>query len=602
MNNLLIYNQNIASQLALDFKAKLGKIYNFQIGKQELLNPYFSIDEKISDILENEIKNKKYDVIFIPYSLSEENYIEFIGLRFAFHIRLTPAFKNIQTPIVFYGYDSIEEVNKLTDLGSILFSKNIFTTSKISVEDFEKQVDYIKGKYEEINENEFEKRFLNRNTITPSGNYATHHSITNEWSIYRWAKALKIENEQIRKIEKSIGSNLYFKYLKVKYPISDFSEIGSKCIATEGKILYVDDELEKGWDDIFKKICFPRMVKSFGSEFKNWDTQTIIDKTIERVNEFDPAVVILDFRLHDDDFEVVKPEDVTGYKILKKIKAFNQGIQVIILSATNKIWNLVDLQKAGADGFIMKESPELSVDEDFSKNTISNIYEDINDRLKRAKELKKIYTKIKQIKTLVKNSNEFDETFRTAVFMNLEIGYKLFNESYIIDKKYSNYSYLQFFLIIEEYLKQSNVFEEGDNCYVIQEKKRFLVRQKKGELKFLNAIKFSGGHYTVGQEEKQEKGIFVNTNFKMSAVLIFKFDCTTSGEQNWTSIYTARNQKAAHPVKDDLITFYEIDILMDFMLFLFDKTNYKDVDISKALSEPSFEESLEQLKNKFNKK
>lgn len=120
MKSLLIYNNNVATTLATEFD---GDNYLFQIGKAELLNPNFSIDSKIHSILSNEIEAEKYDTIFIPFSLSEDNYIEFIGLRFAYHIRLTKEFKNIQTPIIFYGSENATEVNKLSDLGSILFSK-----------------------------------------------------------------------------------------------------------------------------------------------------------------------------------------------------------------------------------------------------------------------------------------------------------------------------------------------------------------------------------------------------------------------------------------------------------------------------------------------
>ena len=147
MKSLLRFNKNIAPQLAIDFKAKLGETYNFQVGKQELLNPSFTMDSKMDYILKNEIKNCRYNVIFIPYSLSDENYIEFSGLRLAYHIRLTPQFDNEQTPIVFFGYETLLEVSKLSKLAPILFSKGSFPTDKVSIETFDKQIMYIKEQY-----------------------------------------------------------------------------------------------------------------------------------------------------------------------------------------------------------------------------------------------------------------------------------------------------------------------------------------------------------------------------------------------------------------------------------------------------------------------
>ena len=75
---LLIYNDNIPAQFVIDFEREIGATYKFQVGKQELLSTNFTIDAKIDDTLKNEIAHDKYDCIFIPYSLSDENYLEFI--------------------------------------------------------------------------------------------------------------------------------------------------------------------------------------------------------------------------------------------------------------------------------------------------------------------------------------------------------------------------------------------------------------------------------------------------------------------------------------------------------------------------------------------
>ena len=145
MKSLLIYNNNVAYSLPQEFESLLmGETYSFQIGKQELMSDSFSVDKKINAILFNEVECIPYDVIFIPYSLSEENYLELIGLRFAYHIRLTPKFNNVQTPIVFYGFEDAVTLNKLSELGLILFTKYVYQTPKITIEDFKKQIEFIK--------------------------------------------------------------------------------------------------------------------------------------------------------------------------------------------------------------------------------------------------------------------------------------------------------------------------------------------------------------------------------------------------------------------------------------------------------------------------
>ena len=173
MNSLLIYNENISTQFVIDFSSTLGTTYNFQIGKQELLNPDFTIDKKIDNILKggnDGIQANAYDCIFIPYSLSGENYTEFLGLRFAYHIRLTNSFNNVQTPIVFFGDENSDELNKLSKLANILFTRGIYQTKKISIQDFQNQITYINKNFDKIEDEIFKIKLLNIISVVPSGN------------------------------------------------------------------------------------------------------------------------------------------------------------------------------------------------------------------------------------------------------------------------------------------------------------------------------------------------------------------------------------------------------------------------------------------------
>ena len=81
-----------------------------------------------------------------------------------------------------------------------------------------------------------------------------------------------------------------------------------------------------------------------GESLKELSQQEIIDKVVNRVKEDSADIVLLDCRLHKKDHDSHNIEDITSVQILKKIKALNAGIQVIIFSATNKVWNLLALQ------------------------------------------------------------------------------------------------------------------------------------------------------------------------------------------------------------------------------------------------------------------
>jgi len=138
-------------------------------------------------------------------------------------------------------------------------------------------------------------------------------------------------------------------------------------------MLYVDDDAEKGWHEILIKILSDiNSIEYFdylGDEIKKISKEEIIQKTLNKVHQDDIDIVILDFRLHPDDFINKDIEEITGFKLLKGIKSINPGIQVIFFSATSKIWNFQALELAGANGFIVKESP-IHTSASFTANSI----------------------------------------------------------------------------------------------------------------------------------------------------------------------------------------------------------------------------------------
>ena len=75
------------------------------------------------------LEKEHYDLIILPYSLSE-THIEYSGLRVAAHIRLTPKWNSLTTPILFLGIDRVDEIQKLSFLGGILFTNNVYHSDK----------------------------------------------------------------------------------------------------------------------------------------------------------------------------------------------------------------------------------------------------------------------------------------------------------------------------------------------------------------------------------------------------------------------------------------------------------------------------------------
>jgi hypothetical protein len=91
----------------------------------------------------------------------------------------------------------------------------------------------------------------------------------------------------------------------------------------------------------------------------------------------------------------------------------------------------------------------------------------------------------------------------------------------------------------------------------------------------------------------------LDTNFKVSALLMFRYGHTNSSVKKWTEICGHRNTKIAHYKKDSTSTI-NIDNILDLINFVQYITNLKNIksdNKGKGLKEKSMEESMIELKN-----
>ena len=312
-------------------------------------------------------------IYIIEAAPDTSNPLNYDGVEIAIKMYLQAISKNVNHfSIIFVGYEDKQSFFQFCSYSNILKCPGVFY-QQIGYDNIQ---EYIKQEFKII-DLDTAKQSIVYIGIRPPTSYKSHHSIANEWAILRWAKVLKLDTDNsIQKIQKEVDSSLYYRYLNTIHPISDSIDFTNRVLLQTGKILFIDDEIEKGWGVIFKKICSNKTLEVFGSEFKDWPTEKIISESFEKAKNCN--IVILDLRLSDEDFDQVDITKITGYQILKKIKGHNAGIQVIIFSASNKTWNLQALQAEKADGFIIKESPENSVDKKFTSQSISSIYKSID--------------------------------------------------------------------------------------------------------------------------------------------------------------------------------------------------------------------------------
>lgn len=568
------------------------------------------IDQRIDTFLST-YRNKNIETFTIPISISN-NFMEFSGLIFAHHLRLTRELEFCDALIVFYGTLELEELLRLTPLARILITRNILYVNiiKYSFHDIKTIIQSYKPKSFQLTQ------FLDQIQINPPSNYDTHHSIDNEFALMQWSRYIKCFNSLPQHFKKEFDSKLYFKFLKAKYYLSEINDYTEFAISTikNTRILLIDDESQKGWETFYKSLFKNSEIvfEDSGIEFKNVAKSELIVKIESRVKNFDPHIVLLDLRLHDSDFgEDIEPEDLTGLQVLKKIKELNRGIQVIITTASNKAWNFNIATQNGAYDFIIKdgfEKPEIAI---YKFNSVIEISS------KRAGFLKLIDQKMSEIRALISSNNHFnfkddkenelyeikEEKIRKKMFSNLEIAFELLDLSYKIPgkQKYLSYSFLQLFLLIEDFANPDSsekqvpiLFKESDQVFISHSQKKICIIQNK-ESKRLTRLVFDSKYKIV--ENIAEFKWKMDTNFYVSSILIYKYGNPNSSVKEWTSIYKVRNNVAHEGYMPNVS---EIKKLLDFMLYFFNNSNESEMNIDKGIVPITYEESLQVLKEKFN--
>lgn len=446
MNILLLHNNNVPfSFISEDW----GNNISLKIAP---LNPTADdedYDLYVNDELERIFTSNSFDLIVLPYSFSEYNQIEYTGLIVAAHIRLTPEWNHTRKPILFVGAEEVKQVAKLSEMGSLLYTSGLYTTRTNDLINLVKGIKNLPmGEISDADYNEFLKRII----ISRPANYATHHSIANEWAIIRWANDVINWNDYEAPItkSKSFTSMLYFKYLMVKVGIRDkFSKTGKKkhgadpkIVGISGKkIVYIDDEYNKGWDMLLSKIFeISGAIFSVYDGFKDHkDRDELISDINTYVDNIDADCYLLDLRLHDDDFDKNKGE-ISGHKIAAHIKdsKINRARQVVIFSASDKVWNMKEeMQKIGATDYVLKESPESN----FSIQDSKKNFEEFKKSIKEACD----FSYLKDYVNIMKGT-EFERSYSLNNYIDLAL---LNNEELI------NTCILDLCLFFEDYTEKN---------------------------------------------------------------------------------------------------------------------------------------------------
>jgi CheY-like chemotaxis protein len=363
-------------------------LHSFNLIKQkiDLLDSDKQIDSFVNKIDSN------CRAIIIPIDLSPFEK-KLIGLKYGMHIRLHNS-KVKYLPIIFLSEyedwqirDMSRGIDSYNHLDYILNTKSI---DVIKYSEISEELELKLNALAPLTKSSYKSDFYNHIKILPLEESGGSHSFANIWGLLRFNVALNL-NALIDKKTISRTSELYFKYLTTLLEIKEQSKYESLILnAKDKKILLIDDQAKDGWEEV---------LKSFFRDSK-FEVATNYLDGLELAKDLKWDLILLDLRLdpanEDMDGELINPKDFSGAKLLNEIKEFNSGIQVIMLTASNKSWNLKKLLELGANGYYVKESPEFNFS---NEQTIKNI-ENFKGEVEKCFEmgfLKDLYKKINDI-------------------------------------------------------------------------------------------------------------------------------------------------------------------------------------------------------------
>lgn len=339
-------------------------------------------------------------VIIDSDSFNSENPELPLGIALYIRMMLHDCLKTALSKIVIVSDFTIDSFMDYGVKSMILMTKGVMFTDGESI-------GYALENAVALTPSEYVDGFLNLIKVVPQEKVEGRHSIANEWG----ADALfNVISGGIKSslIPIKAESSLYFKYSSiVSLNAEDVTAIikgrthkfltKKICIKDIINYLLIDDETDKGWDKVLMSLLPNANQEVWKQSIKTY--QELSEDIRSKISNGDYDIIFLDLRMSgiaEDD--VVNPEHFSGMKILHSIKEVNRGIQVIMLTATNKAWNVKALLDAGANGYYMKESPEYHFPLKYSeqnalafvntiKDCISNSY--LQDIVSEASRLKK---------------------------------------------------------------------------------------------------------------------------------------------------------------------------------------------------------------------
>lgn len=319
-------------------------------------------DQDLDGLVNDWFIETKYDRIYIPLCFGN-SLSDYMGLRLAMHIRLTST-PNQKTPIFLYGVATYEEMKQN-------YCFDILKTSSVRLIGCDNE-SFFASIRSEMPECDLAKEIKFIHLDLPSN--IGSHSLANQWGASVLGRAANVEYDISAEVQEAMKS-LYFKNALFQTSLTEGDEVTlskkAESIESKGRrILLIDDEADRGWAQIIHSLFENAYVDIVKNKIPNFEA--LPDQYIKRIQEDFYDLYLLDLRLLGEREEsIVNTDKFSGMDVLDAIKEINPGNQVIIMTASNKAWNMKKLMKKQANGYYIKEAPELSLPFEFSKENYS---------------------------------------------------------------------------------------------------------------------------------------------------------------------------------------------------------------------------------------
>lgn len=239
------------------------------------------------------------------------------------------------------------------------------------------------------------------------------------------------------------------------------------------RYLLIDDLANEGWKDIIEKAVI--------KDDNRLEVAITYNEAIEKI-KFEWDIIFLDMRLTEGDHNIQNIVDYSGFKILKEIKkefkSINFSTPVILVTASNKIWNLNTFRENGIDGYYIKENPDFKFDKKTSRENLENLQSSFSNLILDSSKRKEIWSLCNSILNKLSTHKYFSTqdkkyvNIKDRIIDKIKLGYaQLFQQQTILEKSIllaynESMSFIIFWSILEEISKGfTKINETWDGRY-----------------------------------------------------------------------------------------------------------------------------------------